>query len=456
MPWASVFDNVHLPLKLQGQGRRQVKDRVEDALSMVGLQDFHKAYPRELSGGMKMRVSIARALVTKPKLLLMDEPFAALDEITRIRLNNDLLQLWEGQGWTVVFVTHSVYEIGLPLVQDRRHGSAPRADRGRDRDRRALPARRGLPHVRALQRLLPRGVGRVALRHGGHLMSTMIEDDRVIGLQDEAIAEAAAQSDRRERVLRWAMPLGLILLVLGIWEIGVWWNETPHYILPGPILVIKTLFTDWHTLYPSLLVTLKITFSALAIAIIGGVGLAVLFTLSKWVELSLFPFAVIAQVTPIIAIAPLILIYVPSTYAALLLCAWIVAFFPILSNTTLGLNSADHNLVNLFQLYGANRWQMLRYLRLPSAMPYFLGGLKIAGGLALIGAIVAEFAAGTAGTGSGLAYRILEASYRLNIPRMFASLILISVSGILIFFAFSLLSHLMLRKWHESALKREN
>jgi len=287
-------------------------------------------------------------------------------------------------------------------------------------------------------------------------MSTMIEDDRIVGLQDEQVARAAAAAEKRDRVLRWAMPVSLIIAVLAVWEFGVWYHGTPHYILPGPLLVIETLFTDWQTLYPSLLVTLQITFSALAIAIIGGVGLAVLFTLSKWVELSLFPFAVIAQVTPIIAIAPLILIYVESTYAALLLCAWIVAFFPILSNTTLGLNSADHNLVNLFQLYGANRWQMLRYLRLPSAMPYFLGGLKIAGGLALIGAIVAEFAAGTAGTGSGLAYRILEASYRLNIPRMFASLILISLSGILIFFAFTLLSHLMLRKWHESALKREN
>jgi NitT/TauT family transport system ATP-binding protein len=110
MPWATVFDNVYLPLKLQRQSRRQVRDRVEESLGMVGLLDFRNAYPRELSGGMKMRVSIARALVTKPKLLLMDEPFAALDEITRIRLNNDLLQLWAGQGWTVIFVTHSVYE----------------------------------------------------------------------------------------------------------------------------------------------------------------------------------------------------------------------------------------------------------------------------------------------------------------------------------------------------------
>ena len=110
MPWATVFDNVWLPLRLQGSRRAVVVDRVATALAMVGLDGFAAAYPRELSGGMKMRVSIARALITGPKLLLMDEPFAALDEITRIRLNNDLLELWQGQGWTVVFVTHSVYE----------------------------------------------------------------------------------------------------------------------------------------------------------------------------------------------------------------------------------------------------------------------------------------------------------------------------------------------------------
>ena len=182
---------------------------------------------------------------------------------------------------------------------------------------------------------------------------------------------------------------------------------------------------------------------------------AILFSASRWIELSLFPFAVILQVTPIIAIAPLIVIYVDNVHLALLICAWIVAFFPILSNTTLGLNSADHGLRDLFQLYGASRSQTLWHLRLPSAMPYFLGGLKIAGGLSLIGAIVAEFVAGTAGTGSGLAYRILEAGYRLNIPRMFAAVALISVTGILIFLVLSLVSHLILRRWHESALKQE-
>ena len=275
-------------------------------------------------------------------------------------------------------------------------------------------------------------------------------------LPEEPIeAPVADRAARLERIIRIVAPLGIGLAALALWEAIVRINQIPHYILPGPILVLQALINDWGTLYPSLLITLQITFMALAVATIGGVGLAILFTTSKWIELSFFPFAVILQVTPIIAIAPLILIYVDNTHLALLICAWIVAFFPILSNTTLGLSSADHNLRDLFQLYGANRWQTLLYLRLPAAMPYFLGGLKIAGGLALIGAIVAEFAAGTAGTGSGLAYRILEAGYRLNIPRMFAAVLLVSVTGVLIFMAFTLLSHLVLRRWHESAVKRE-
>lgn len=265
-----------------------------------------------------------------------------------------------------------------------------------------------------------------------------------------------AAAERRERLLRIILPIVILTSAILGWEAVVRINEIPHYILPAPSLIIETLFKDWAVLSVSLVKTLEITFAALAVAVAGGVGLAVLFTQSKWIEISFFPFAVILQVTPIIAIAPLILIYVDSIPTALLICAWIVAFFPILSNTTLGLNSADHNLRNLFQLYGATRWQTLRYLRLPAAMPYFLGGLKIAGGLALIGAIVAEFAAGSAGRGAGLAYRILESGYRLNIPRMFAALLLISVTGILIFLTFSLLSHLLLRKWHESAIKREN
>ena len=250
-------------------------------------------------------------------------------------------------------------------------------------------------------------------------------------------------------------PITIGLLALVGWEVLVSVRQIPHYILPGPILVGKTLIADWGTLSASLWITLRITAAALIAAVVIGVGLAILFTQSKWLEMSLFPYAVVLQVTPIVAIAPLIIIWVGDINLSLLVCAWIVAFFPILSNTILGLNSADHNLVDLFRLYGASRWQTLSYLRLPAALPYFLGGLKISGGLALIGAVVAEFVAGTGGNASGLAYRILESSYNLKIARMFAALFLISGSGIAIFLVTSWISHHLLHRWHESAIKRE-
>ena len=260
---------------------------------------------------------------------------------------------------------------------------------------------------------------------------------------------------RRDRIGKWTLPIVVLVVMLVIWDRIVVWNDLPHYILPGPGLVFETLIKDWAILFDALLVTVQITLMALAVAVLGGVGLAILFTQSRWMEMSFYPYAVILQVTPIVAIAPLIFIYVDSRIAGLLLCAWLVAFFPVLSNTTLGLNSADHGLRDLFRIYGATRWQRLRYLQLPSALPYFLGGLRIAGGLSLIGAVVAEYVAGTGGIGSGLAFRILEAGYRLNIPRMFAALILIAATGVIIFACLSYLSHMLLRKWHESALKRD-
>ncbi|NNL17443.1 MAG: ABC transporter permease [Boseongicola sp.] len=271
---------------------------------------------------------------------------------------------------------------------------------------------------------------------------------------DEEEAQRARRR-RNEKIGSWVLPILVITFSIWIWDRIVVWNELPHYILPGPGRVLEALIEDWAILFDSLLVTLQITFGALAIAVAGGVGLAVLFTQSRWIEMSFFPYAVILQVTPVVSIAPLIFIYVDSRLAGLLICAWIVAFFPILSNTTMGLNSADHNLRDLFKVYGSSRWQRLRFLQLPSALPYFLGGLRIAGGLSLIGAVVAEYVAGTGGIGSGLAFRILEAGYRLNIPRMFAALFLIAMTGVVIYATLSFISHMALRKWHESAIKRE-
>ncbi|MBB3931595.1 NitT/TauT family transport system permease protein [Kaistia hirudinis] len=267
---------------------------------------------------------------------------------------------------------------------------------------------------------------------------------------------APAVSLSGERVLRVIVPLVMLAALVGLWAWYVQAYNIPKYILPSPALVAQSLVNDWPILGAALLVTLKITFAALAIALVGGVVLAVLLVQSKWIELAISPYMVILQVTPIVAIAPLILIYAPSTQVALLVCAWIVAFFPVLSNTTQGLKSTDHNLLNLFELYGASPLQTLFLLKLPAALPYFLAGLRIAGGLALIAAVVAEFAAGSAGAGSGLAFRLLESQYRLNIPRLFAALLLLCATGVAIYGATSLISHLMLRRWHESAIRREN
>lgn len=273
---------------------------------------------------------------------------------------------------------------------------------------------------------------------------------------DSAVAILRPRTSNTEKVMRVLIPVGMLVLAIVCWHLAVTINEIPRYILPSPADVANSLWTDWPTLAPALMVTLRITVTALILALIGGVAMAILLVQSRWIELALFPFAVILQVTPIIAIAPLLLIYVSDTQSVLLIIAFLVAFFPILSNMVAGLKSVDHNLLNLYDLYGASRWQTLIYLKLPSSIPYFMAGLRIAGGLALIAAVVAEFAAGTAGQGSGLAFRLLESQYRLNIPRLFAALIMLTGTGVAIFGLTSFIAWLGLHRWHESALKREN
>lgn len=271
-----------------------------------------------------------------------------------------------------------------------------------------------------------------------------------------ARSAAAISAKNRETLLRILIPILVVVTLVILWQILVLATGVPQYILPGPGAVAAALVKDWGTLSPALWVTTQITMAALGLALIGGVGIAIFLVQSKWIETAFYPIAVILQVTPIVAIAPLILIYAPTTQVALLICAFLVAFFPILSNMVQGLKSVDHNLLNLFDLYGASRLQTLLYLKLPASLPYFMTGLKIGGGLSLIAAVVAEFAAGSAGAGSGLAFRLLEAQYRLNIPRLFAALILLSVLGVVIFGITSFIAWLSLHRWHESSLRREN
>jgi len=257
-------------------------------------------------------------------------------------------------------------------------------------------------------------------------------------------------------VLKYALPSILGIAVLAIWEYLVRHFDIPPFVLPAPSAIGGALAENFTSLMASLWTTLRVTLEAFALAVAGGVALAVLFSQSKAIENALYPYAVVLQVTPVVAIAPLILIWVgfERINLALVIIAFIVAFFPILSNTTLGIRSTDHNLIDLFRLYGASRWQILRRLQLPSALPYLLGAMKISGGLALIGAVVAEFVAGS-GTASGLAWHIVEAGNRLEIAKMFAALGLLAALGIAIFSALSLLEWGLLHRWHESALKKQ-
>jgi NitT/TauT family transport system permease protein len=256
----------------------------------------------------------------------------------------------------------------------------------------------------------------------------------------------------RPHMIRIVAPIGVGVALLLAWQIACTVFEVPVYLIPKPLDILQTLWTDGPGLLRALGVTLKITFLAFFAAVILGVLAAFLFVQNKVIEASLFPYAILLQVTPIVAIAPLIIIWVRDPTAALVLCATLVALFPIISNTVLGLRSVNPGLLNLFRLNGATRFQTLLRLRIPSALPYFFGGLRISSGLALIGAVIAEFVAGAGGTRAGLAYEILQAGFQINIPRLFAALILISLTGVLLFSLMAWLARLTLSHWHESEL----
>ena len=256
-------------------------------------------------------------------------------------------------------------------------------------------------------------------------------------------------------LLKYAVPMALGIAVLALWEFFVRHFNVPVFVLPAPSAIWTALVENFASLMASLWTTLRVTLEAFALAVLGGVALAILFSQSRAIENALYPYAVILQVTPVVAITPLILIWVgyDRIDLVLVIIAFIVAFFPILSNTTLGLKSADHNLIDLFRLYGASRWQILLRLQLPTALPHLLGAMKISGGLALIGAVVAEFVAGS-GAATGLAWRIVEDGHNLEIAKMFAALALLAALGIAIFSALSLLEWALLHRWHESAIKK--
>lgn len=263
-----------------------------------------------------------------------------------------------------------------------------------------------------------------------------------------------ASKAARQALQQWVLPLFVAIALLGLWQVWTVAAKVPAYLVPSPWDIAKTLVADWALLCGALWVTVKITVLAFVASVVLGSLIAFAFVQSRWIEAAFFPYAVLLQVTPVVAIAPLIIIWVKEPTASLVVCATLVALFPIISNTTVGLRSVNPGLAAYFKLQRATRWQTLVRLRIPSALPYFFAGLRISGGLALIGAVVAEFVAGTGGTGTGLAYQILQSGYQLNIPRLFAALVLISLTGVVVFALLAALSKWALGGWHESEMAR--
>ena len=240
--------------------------------------------------------------------------------------------------------------------------------------------------------------------------------------------------------------IAIVIILIAAWEIAVRALSIPEWKLPAPSRIVSTLIGDWAVLGPAFASTLQVTLAGLMLAIVGGVGIGLIASRSRLLENAISPLAVILQVTPLVAIAPLLIIYI-GPHATLYVAAFLVAFFPMLAGTLSGLRAVDPALGDLFTVYGANATQRLWRLEAPSALPVIVAGLRTAGGLALIGAVVAEFVAGTVGDQAGLAYRIVEASYRLNMPRLFAALVLIALTGVIIYALTGLIARVVLARW---------
>jgi NitT/TauT family transport system permease protein len=252
-----------------------------------------------------------------------------------------------------------------------------------------------------------------------------------------------------------AGPLLVGVVLLALWQGLCAGLKLPSYVFPAPSDIAASLAANAPALLSALLRTLRVTLEALVLAVVFGAACGFLFVQSRAIERCLFPYAVLLQVTPVVAVAPLLIILFQNTDAALTFCAVLVAIFPMISNTTIGLRSVDPGLLAYFRMNKIGRWRTLVLLRIPSALPFFLAGLRISSGLALLGAVVAEFVAGTGGQESGLAYEILQSGYQLDLPRMFAALLLIALSGVALFSLTTLLERLLLDRWHASAASPE-
>lgn len=287
-------------------------------------------------------------------------------------------------------------------------------------------------------------------------------DEQIVQAQSRADAPAAevapAGAWRRlaRRLGSYLPPLIVLVILLGAWQGIVVVRNVPSYLVPSPVVVWQGFLDNSSTLLVAAMYTLRDALAGFALSIVLGVLIAMILAQSRTLERAISPYATMLQTIPIIAIAPIIDLIVGTGEVSVSIVAFIIAVFPVISNTTLGLTSVDHNLLNLFQMYNASRWQLLLKLRLPNALPYLLAGVRISSGLAVIGAFVGEIFAGSGGEEGGLGYIIQIAGTRLQMDVLFAATLLSALLGIAVFVAVNVVNYWILHNWHESAVRREN
>lgn len=262
---------------------------------------------------------------------------------------------------------------------------------------------------------------------------------------------------RRERLLEFWPPLLVLVIVISIWWlISVTVYGDKNYLLPRPMQVVHAALDNPGLLWQGFRITLVEATMGFGLAITVGLLSAIVMSLSKPLERSFYPYAVLLQTVPVIAIAPIIVLWFGYNQRAVIVIAFMIAVFPILNNSLLGLLSTDRNQVDLFRMHRASKMTEFVKLRLPGALPSIFAGLRISAGLSVVGAIVGEFIIGSGGADGGLGVKVLYAQARLDTGLLFAEVLVATLLGFAFFILVSVIGNRLIRNWHESALRKEN
>lgn len=274
-----------------------------------------------------------------------------------------------------------------------------------------------------------------------------------------SVARAAGKKVSRGKQIfmrQYLGPIVAFVVVVALWQLIPSWLGMKPFILPKPTDVAKAAAEDWPILWEAVRITIIESVIGFLLSAVIGIGISVLLASSVILERSIYPYAIILQTIPVVAVAPLVVIWFGAGYNSIVVIAFLIGFFPVISNSLMGLNSVDKQMDELFTLYNASKWQKMWKLRLPAALPYMMAGLKISCTLSIVGAIVGEYVAGIGGGKGGLGYAITIAAVQMKTPFLFACGITAALLGISFYLVVSLISKRMLGYWHESAMKSQS